>query len=60
MATFVDPIADAAEAYEELRGLAQATRTFEDLADTDRVLGEVPGAGVAVAACAGPAVSRSC
>ena len=43
MATFVDPIADAAEAYEGLRGLAHATRAFEDPADTYRVLGEVSG-----------------
>ena len=43
MATFVDPVADAAEAYEGLRGLAHATRTFEDPADTYRVLGEVSG-----------------
>ncbi|PZU34165.1 MAG: hypothetical protein DI576_05020 [Actinomyces sp.] len=43
MATIVDPIADAAEAYEGLRGLAHATRTFEDPADTYRVLGEVSG-----------------
>lgn len=43
MATFVDPVADAAEAYEGLRGLAHATRSFEDPADTYRVLGEVSG-----------------
>ena len=43
MATFVDPVADAAEAYEGLRGLAHATRAFEDPADTYRVLGEVSG-----------------
>ena len=43
MATIVDPIADAAEAYEGLRGLAHATRAFEDPADTYRVLGEVSG-----------------
>src|SRR5699024_12643824 len=43
MATFVDPIADAAEAYEGLRGLAHATRAFEDPADTYRGLGEVSG-----------------
>lgn len=43
MATFVDPVADAAEAYEGLRGLAHATRTFEDPADTYQVLGEVSG-----------------
>lgn len=43
MATFVDPVADAAEACEGLRGLAHATRAFEDPADTYRVLGEVSG-----------------
>lgn len=43
MATFVDPLADAAEAYGGLRGLAHATRAFEDPADTYRVLGEVSG-----------------
>ena len=43
MATFVDPVADAAEAYEGLRGLAQATRAFEDPVDMYRVLGEVSG-----------------
>ncbi|PMC74276.1 hypothetical protein CJ197_14340 [Brachybacterium sp. UMB0905] len=43
MATFVDPVADAAEAYEGLRGLAHATRAFDDPADTYRVLGEVSG-----------------
>ncbi|WP_052048462.1 hypothetical protein [Pseudoglutamicibacter albus] len=42
MATFVDPV-DAAEASEGLRGLAHATRAFEDPADTYRVLGEVSG-----------------
>ena len=43
MATFVDPVADAAEACEGLRGLAHATRAFEDPADTYRVLSEVSG-----------------
>ncbi|MDK9295691.1 hypothetical protein FAM23877_02295 [Propionibacterium freudenreichii] len=43
MATFVDPVADAAEAYEGLRGLAHATRAFEDPVDMYRVLGEVSG-----------------
>lgn len=43
MATFVDPVADAAEAYEGLRGLAHATRSFENPADTYRVLAEVSG-----------------
>ena len=43
MATFVDPVADAAEACEGLRGLAHTTRLFEDPADTYRGLGEVSG-----------------
>lgn len=43
MATFVDPVADAAEAYEGLRMLAHATHTFEDPAYSYRVLGEVSG-----------------
>ncbi|OKL51467.1 hypothetical protein [Buchananella hordeovulneris] len=43
MATFVDPVADAAEAYEGLRGMAHATRAFEEPADTYRVLSEVSG-----------------
>ena len=43
MATFVDPLAGAAEAYEKLRGLAHTTRTFVDPADTYRVLGEMSG-----------------
>lgn len=43
MATFVDPVADAAEAYEGLRGLAHATRAFEDPVVMYRVLGEVSG-----------------
>ena len=43
MATYVDPIASAAETYEGLRGLAHPTRTFEDPADTYRVLAEVSG-----------------
>lgn len=43
MPTFVDPVADVAEAYEGLRGLAHATRSFEDPADTFRVLAEVSG-----------------
>lgn len=34
MPTFVDPVADTAEAYKGLRGLAHANRAFEDLAVT--------------------------
>ena len=43
MATFVDPVAYTAEAFEGLRGLAHATRTFEDPANTYRLLGAVSG-----------------
>ena len=41
MPTFHNPTADAAEASEALRGLAHATRVFEDPADTYAVLGDV-------------------
>ena len=44
MATFVDTVADVAEAYEGFCGLADGTRTFEDPADTYPVLGDVSGA----------------
>ena len=60
MATFVDPVSDAAEAHEGLRGLTHATRTFENPADTYRVFGEVIGVGATVAAGAGPTVACSC
>ena len=43
MPTFVDPVADTAEAYKGLRGLAHANRAFEDLADTYQGLVEVSG-----------------
>src|SRR5690606_14627513 len=43
MPTFNDPKADAAEAYEALRGLAHATRPFENSADTYGVLGDLLG-----------------
>ena len=43
MATYVDPVIDAAEAYKWLRGLAHATRALEDPADKYRVLAEVSG-----------------
>ena len=39
MPTFRDPLADAAEASEALRGLAHASRVFDDPADTYRVFG---------------------
>jgi len=42
MPTFTDPARDASEAYEALRGLAHATRTF-DLSDTYAVIGELLG-----------------
>lgn len=41
MPTFDDPLADAAEASEALRGLAHASRVFDDPADTYRVIGEI-------------------
>lgn len=41
MPTFHDPLADAAEASEALRGLAHASRVFENPADTYRVFGEL-------------------
>ena len=44
MPTFNDPKADAAEAYEALRGLAHASRAFADPADTYPVLGDLLGA----------------
>lgn len=41
MPTFNSPTADAADASEALRGLAHATRVFEDPADTYAVLGDL-------------------
>ncbi|MFN8183793.1 MAG: hypothetical protein U0R23_05160 [Candidatus Nanopelagicales bacterium] len=41
MPTYENPVTDAAEAYEALRGLAHATRSWEEPADTYRVIGEV-------------------
>ena len=41
MPTFQNPTADAAEASEALRGLAHATRVFEEPADTYTVLGDL-------------------
>lgn len=41
MPTFNDPLADAAEASEALRGLAHASRVFDDPADTYRVFGDL-------------------
>lgn len=45
MPTFDNPLADAAEASEAWRGLAHATRSWDDPADTYRVIGEL-AAGV--------------
>ena len=41
MPTFQNPTAEAAEASEALRGLAHATRVFEDPVDTHTVLGDL-------------------
>lgn len=41
MPTYENPVADAAEADEALRGLAYATRSWDDPADTYRVTGEI-------------------
>ena len=41
MPTFQNPTVDAAEASEALRGLAHASRVFEDPADTYTVLGDL-------------------
>ena len=43
MPTFDNPLTDAAEASEALRGLAHATRTFDDPADTYAVIGDLLG-----------------
>lgn len=41
MPTFHDPLADAAEASEAMRGLAHASRVFDDPADTYTVFGDL-------------------
>lgn len=41
MPTFTDPRTDAAEAAEALRGLAHASRSFDDPADTYPVIGDL-------------------
>lgn len=41
MPTFTNPIGDAEEASEALRGLAHATRSWDDPADTYRVIGDL-------------------
>ena len=43
MPTFQDPVADADEAHEVLRGLAHATRLFEDPSQTYEVVGDLLG-----------------
>lgn len=43
MPTFDDPLTDAEEASHALRGLAHATRTFENPADTYEVIGDLLG-----------------
>lgn len=43
MPTLSDPLPDADEAYEALRGLAHATRVFDNPADTYPVLGDLLG-----------------
>lgn len=43
MPTFHDPIHDAEEASQALRGLAHATRSFDDPADTYAVIGDLLG-----------------
>ncbi len=43
MLTFQDPIHDAEEASRALRGLAHATRSFDDPADTYAVIGDLLG-----------------
>lgn len=44
MPTFDDPVVDADEAAEALRGLAHASRMFTDPGDTYRVLGSLSAA----------------
>lgn len=43
MPTFHDPLHDAEEASQALRGLAHATRSFDDPADTYAVIGDLLG-----------------
>lgn len=43
MPTFTDPTRDANEAYEALRGLAHASRAFEDPSETYAVIGDLLG-----------------
>lgn len=43
MPTFNDPVTDAEEASQALRGLAHATRTFDNPADTYAVIGDLLG-----------------
>ncbi len=41
MPSYENPVVDAEEAYEALRGLAHATRSWDEPADTYRVIGDV-------------------
>lgn len=43
MPTFTNPTTDADEAYEAMRGLAHASRRFEDPSDTYAVIGDLLG-----------------
>ena len=43
MPTFTDPTSDARDAYEALRGLAHASRTFENPSDTYAVIADLLG-----------------
>lgn len=51
MPTFTDPIADAAEAREAIRGLAHATRSVDDPTTIYPVLGSVSAALASLAQC---------
>lgn len=43
MPTYTNPTSDASDAYEALRGLAHASRSFEDPSETYVVIGELLG-----------------
>lgn len=51
MPTFEDPVADADELCAAARGLAHATRRFEDPADTYPVLGDLQSALISLHQC---------
>ena len=48
MPTFNDPVADAAEAQQSLRGLAHATRTIDDPTQIYSVLGSLSAAAASL------------